>query len=135
MAGTPFDFRTPKPIHDGIRANHPQVIYGRGFDHNWVVDRPALTDTSLALAATLRAPATGRVLRTWTTEPGIQFYAGNFLDGTVYGASGRAYRQADGLCLETQHFPDSPNQPQFPTTVLRPGETYRSTTVYEFGTD
>ena len=135
VAGTPFDFRTPKPIHDGIRSNHPQVVYGRGFDHNWVVNRPALTDTSLALAATLQEPSTGRVLRTWTTEPGIQFYAGNFLDGTVYGASGRAYRQADGLCLETQHFPDSPNQPHFPTTVLRPGEIYRSTTVYEFGTD
>ncbi len=89
----------------------------------------------MMLAATLREPLSGRVLEVWTTEPGIQFYAGNFLDGRFYGSSGRAYRQGDGLALETQHFPDSPNQPNFPSSVLRPGETYQTTTVFKFGTD
>jgi aldose 1-epimerase len=131
VAGTPFDFREPKPIADGIRSNYEQIVIGRGFDHNWVLSRPSFDDTSMILAAAMCEPTSGRVLKVFTTEPGIQFYAGNFLDGTLYGTSGRAYRQGDGLALETQHFPDSPNQPHFPSTVLRPGETYETTTIFK----
>jgi aldose 1-epimerase len=131
VAGTPFDFRTPKPIANGIRSDHEQIVIGRGFDHNWVLDRPSPDDTNMILAASLCEPESRRRLDVWTTEPGIQFYAGNFLDGTLYGTSGRAYRQGDGLALETQHYPDSPNQPDFPSTVLRPGETYETSTIYE----
>jgi len=133
--GTPFDFRLPKVIGAGVRGPHPQIARGRGYDHNWVLNRPAPDDSSLLLAARLYEPRSGRLLEVWTTEPGIQFYSGNFLDGTVSGPSGRAYRQGDGLALETQHFPDAPNQPHFPSVVLRPGETYQSTTVYRFLTD
>ena len=132
VAGTPFDFTTPHVIGERIRDNHEQLVIGRGHDHNFVLDRPSPDDTSLILAARLRHPDSGRTLEVYTTEPGIQFYSGNFLDGTVYGASGKAYRQGDGLALETQHFPDSPNQPNFPSTELRPGETYQSTTIFAF---
>lgn len=132
VAGTPFDFTTPHVISERIRDNHEQLVIGRGYDHNFVLDRPSPDDTSLILAARLRHPDSGRTLEVYTTEPGIQFYSGNFLDGTVYGASGKAYRQGDGLALETQHFPDSPNQPNFPSTELRPGETYQSTTIFAF---
>jgi len=132
VAGTPFDFTTPHVIGERIRDNHEQLVIGRGYDHNFVLDRPSPDDTSLILAARLRHPDSGRTLEVYTTEPGIQFYSGNFLDGTVYGASGKAYRQGDGLALETQHFPDSPNQPNFPSTELRPGETYQSTTIFAF---
>ena len=131
VAGTPFDFRKPKPLSDGIRSDHEQIVIGRGFDHNWVLNRSSPDDTSLILAAAMCEPTSGRVLKVFTTEPGIQFYAGNFLDGTLYGTSGRAYRQGDGLALETQHYPDSPNQPDFPSTVLRPGETYETTTIFQ----
>ena len=131
VAGTPFDFREPKPISDGIRSDHEQIVIGRGFDHNWVLSRPSFDDTSMILAAAMCEPTSGRVLKVLTTEPGIQFYAGNFLDGTLYGTSGRAYRQGDGLALETQHFPDSPNQPAFPSTELRPGETYETSTIFK----
>jgi aldose 1-epimerase len=131
VAGTPFDFTTPHAIGERIRENHPQLVFGRGYDHNWVLDRPA-GDTGLIEAAKLKDPSSGRVLRVLTTEPGIQFYSGNFLDGTLYGTSGRAYRQSDGLALETQHYPDSPNKPQFPSTRLDPGETYETTTIYSF---
>jgi aldose 1-epimerase len=131
VAGTPLDFQTPKPISEGIRSDNEQIVIGRGFDHNWVLARESPDDTSIMLAATLYEPGSGRVLKVWTTEPGIQFYSGNFLDGTLYGTSHRAYRQADGLALETQHYPDSPNQPGFPSTVLRPGETYTTTTIFE----
>jgi aldose 1-epimerase len=135
VAGTPFDFRLPKIIEPGQRSNHPQIVAGRGYDHNWVINRPSADDRSLVFAARVYEPSTGRTMEVSTTEPGIQFYAGNFLNGTSYGSSGRAYRQSDGLCLETQHYPDSPNHPDFPTTVLRPGETYETTTVFRFGTD
>lgn len=135
VEGTPFDFRVPKAIGAGQRSNHPQIVIGRGYDHNWVLNRPSFEDKSLIIAARLYDPASGRVLEVWTTEPGIQFYAGNFLDGTLYGPSGRSYRQSDGLALETQHFPDSPNKPNFPSTVLRPGETYQTTTIFKFATD
>jgi aldose 1-epimerase len=131
VAGTPFDFTTPHAIGERIRENDPQLVIGRGYDHNWVLDRPA-GDTRMIEAAKLRDPDSGRVLRVLTTEPGIQFYSGNFLDGTLYGTSGRAYRQGDGLALETQHYPDSPNQPDFPSTRLDPGDTYETTTIYSF---
>lgn len=133
VEGTPFDFRAAKPVGADIRSNHRQVNYGLGFDHNWVVRRPSLQDNSLARAAELLDPASGRRMEVWTTEPGVQFYSGNFLNGSSVGPSGKAYRQSDGLCLETQHFPDSPNQPSFPSTVLRPGEVYQSVTVHKFG--
>jgi aldose 1-epimerase len=131
VEGTPFDFTTPTAIGARLREGHPQLLIGRGYDHNVVLDR-APGDTALIEAASLRDPDSGRVLTIWTTEPGIQLYSGGYLDGTLVGASGRTYRQGDGVALETQHFPDSPNQPHFPSTVLRPGETYASTTLFAF---
>src|SRR5918996_406980 len=128
---TPFDFTTPTTIGARIREGHPQLLIGRGYDHNVVLDRTP-GDATLIEAATLRDPDSGRVLTIWTTEPGIQFYSGGYLDGTLVGASGRTYRQGDGVALETQHFPDSPNQPDFPSTVLRPGEVFTSTTLFAF---
>jgi aldose 1-epimerase len=128
---TPFDFTTPTAIGARIRDGHPQLLIGRGYDHNVVLDR-APGDTTLIEAATLRDPDSGRTLTIQTTEPGIQLYSGGYLDGTLTGAGGHTYRQGDGVALETQHFPDSPNQPDFPATVLRPGETYTSTTVFAF---
>jgi aldose 1-epimerase len=130
VEGTPFDFRSFHAIGERIRGNHEQLVFGRGYDHNWVLNPPR--HDGLNLAAKLLDPSSGRQLSILTTEPGIQFYSGNFLDGTLYGTSGRQYRQGDGLALETQHFPDSPNKPDFPSTVLRPGETYETTTVYAF---
>jgi aldose 1-epimerase len=135
VAGTPLDFRLPKRIGPGCRSNHEQIVKGKGYDHNFVLNRTSPDDKALILAARLYDPRSGRIMETWTTEPAVQFYGGNFLDGSIYGVSGRAYRQSDGLCLETQHFPDSPNQPQFPTTLLRPGQLYQTTTVYKFMTD
>jgi aldose 1-epimerase len=131
VKGTPFDFRKPKPVADGIRSDDQQIIFGKGFDHNWVLNPPK-PHKSLNLAATLSELSSGRTLIIWTDQPGIQFYAGNFLDGSLYGTSNHAYRQSDGLALETQHYPDSPNHPDFPSTVLLPDETYESTTIYEF---
>ena len=135
VAGTVWDFRVPKTIGPGQRSNDPQIVIGRGYDHNWVLNRPSPDDKSLILASRVYEPTSGRVLEVWTTEPGIQFYAGNFLDGTLYGTSGHSYRQSDGLALETQHYPDSPNHANFPTTVLKPGETYKTTTVFKLSTD
>ncbi|MFF1506507.1 aldose epimerase family protein [Streptomyces sp. NPDC058326] len=132
VAGTPFDFRTARAIGPGLSADDPQLRHAGGYDHNWVLDK-GVTPTPEP-AATLYEPVSGRMLRIATTEPGVQFYSGNFLDGTSTGSGGRPYRRGDGLCLETQHFPDSPHQPEFPGTVLRPGETYRSTTVHSFTT-
>ncbi|MFI8202369.1 aldose epimerase family protein [Streptomyces sp. NPDC085937] len=132
VAGTPFDFRRAKPVGRDIRTAHQQLLYGQGFDHNWVLDKGITARPEHV--ATLRDPSSGRTLRIATNEPGLQFYSGNFLDGTLTGSGGRVYRQGDGLCLETQHFPDSPNRPSFPSTVLRPGRTYRTTTVHSFGT-
>jgi aldose 1-epimerase len=134
VAGTPMDFTTPTAIGARIRDSFPQLVIGRGYDHNWVLNRPSPTDTSLLLAARVTEPTSGRALSVWTTEPGIQFYSGNFLDGTLVGTSGHMYRQGDGFALETQHFPNSPNQPNFPSTVLRPGQQFASTTIYEFST-
>jgi aldose 1-epimerase len=135
VAGTPFDFRRFHAIGERIRGNDQQLVFGRGYDHNWVLNRRPGDTTSLVTAAVLRDPASGRVLTMSTDQPGIQFYSGNFLDGTLYGTSGRQYRQGDGLALETQHFPDSPNHPNFPSTVVRPGQTYHTVTVLNFSTD
>ncbi len=135
VAGTPFDFRNPKVIAAGLRSSHAQIALAGGYDQNFALNREGLSEGELGFAAGVYEPRYGRRMEVWTTEPGIQFYSGNFLDSTLVGSSGRAYRQGDGLALETQHFPNSPNQPQFPTTVLRPGGRYESTTVYKFGTD
>ncbi|MGW5086102.1 aldose epimerase family protein [Streptomyces coelicoflavus] len=130
VAGTPFDFRRGKPVGRDIRDAHPHLVTAKGFDHNWVLDK-GITDRPEHIA-TLREHASGRTLRIATDQPGLQFYSGNFLDGTLTGTGGSLYRQGDALCLETQHFPDSPNHPSFPSTVLRPGETYRTSTVHSF---
>jgi len=132
VAGTPFDFRYATPIGARIRSGNEQLVYARGYDHNFVLNR---TGNGLELAARAYDPETGRILEVLTTEPGIQFYTGNFLDSTLLGSAGKQYRQTDAFTLETQHFPDSPNKPNFPSTVLRPGETFKSTTVYKFLTD
>jgi aldose 1-epimerase len=134
VAGTPLDFTKPTAIGDRIRNGDEQLVIGRGYDHNWVLNRPSPSDKSLILAARVREPDSGRVLSIYTTEPGIQFYSGNFLDGTLVGTSGHMYRQGDGFALETQHYPDSPNHANFPSTVLRPGETYETQTIYQLST-
>lgn len=131
VAGTPFDFTSFHAIGERIRLGNAQLKLGRGYDHNWVLRDPKKPGR-LNLAAVLREPTSGRQLAILTKEPGIQFYSGNFLDGTLYGTSDRQYRQGDGLALETQHFPDSPNKPNFPSTELDPGQTYDTTTVYAF---
>jgi aldose 1-epimerase len=130
VAGTPFDFRRTKTVGEDLRAAHQQLLHCKGIDHNYVLDK-GITDEPEHIA-TLRDPSSGRTMRIATTEPGLQFYSGNFLDGTLVGTGGGSYRQGDAVCLETQHFPDSPNQPSFPSTVLRPGQTYRTTTVHSF---
>jgi aldose 1-epimerase len=131
--GTPFDFRKAKRIADEIRSDHPQVVLGKGYDHNWVINHASEAGAAPVKAGELSDPASGRCMEIWTTQPGIQVYSGNFLDGSNYGPSRRAYRMGDGLALETQHYPDSPNQPAYPSTLLRPGEDFRSTTIYKFG--
>jgi len=131
VAGTPMDFTRSTAIGARIRNGFPQLVIGRGYDHNWVLDR---SGTGLSLAARVSEPTSGRTLTIYTDQPGIQFYSGNFLDGTLVGTSGRMYRQGDGFALETQHYPDSPNHPNFPSTVLRPGQVYQTTTVYQLGT-
>lgn len=132
VAGTPMDFTDSTPIGERIRNSFEQLVIGQGYDHNYVLNRPSPEDETLILAAHVQEPTSHRILDIWTTEPGIQFYSGNFLDGTLVGTSGRTYRQSDGFALETQHYPDSPNQPSFPSTVLRPGEEFESTTIYKF---
>ncbi len=131
VEGTPFDFRQVKPIGRDIEQEHEQLRFGGGYDHNWVLNRGG-ADRELVLAATLYEPTSGRLLEVLTTEPGLQFYCGNFLTGRLTGKSGKAYVYRGGLCLETQHFPDSPNHANFPNTILRPGETLRSQTVFRF---
>ena len=129
VTGTPMDFRQPHAMGARINSDDEQLRYGRGYDHNWVLNR---RDRALILAARVYEPASGRQMEVWTSEPGLQFYSGNFLDGTSNGKEGRGYHCRHGFCLETQHFPDSPNQPQFPNTILRPGDTYASETIYRF---
>ena len=130
VGGTPFDFRTPTAIGARIDVRDAQITNGGGYDHNFVINRAA---PGLVHAAHVSEPASGRTLDVLTTEPGLQFYSGNFLDGTITGKDGRVYRHRYGFCLETQHFPDSPNRANFPSTILRPGATYRSRTVHAFG--
>ena len=132
VAGTPFDFRTSTAIGTRLEAKDVQLTHGGGYDHNWVLNH---TGEGVARAARVRDPVSGRILEIWTTEPGVQFYSGNRLDGTITGKGGRSYRKRAGLCLEPQHFPDSPNHPQFPSTILRPNEEYRSTSIYRFLVD
>ena len=129
VAGTPMDFTSPHKIGERIDADFEQLKFGRGYDHNWVLRN---SDGSLALAATVYEPQSGRFMEVFTTEPGVQFYAGNFLDGTLIGKNNIKYVRRAGLCLETQHFPDSPNQPAFPSTILQPGQTYQTQTIYKF---
>ncbi|HTL06532.1 MAG TPA: galactose-1-epimerase [Gemmatimonadales bacterium] len=131
VAGSPFDFRSATPIGARIGEPDPQLRVGRGYDHNFVLDR---TGGGLQHAARVVEPGSGRTLDIFTDQPGIQFYSGNFLDGSLRGKAGRVYGHRFGLCLETQHFPDSPNHPGFPSTILRPGERYQSRTVFRFGT-
>ena len=127
--GTPFDFTRPTAIGKRIYEKNQQLIFAGGYDDNWVLNRHG---SGLQFAARVYAPKTGRIMTVYTTEPGIQFYTGNFLDGTIIGKGGITYKKHDALALETQHFPDSPNHPNFPTTELKPGHTYRQSTIYKF---
>lgn len=129
VEGTPFDFRKETAIGARIAQDNEQLKFGKGYDHNWVLSRKG---TGVELAARVFDPASGRVMEVLTTEPGIQFYSGNFLDGSVPGKAGKAYPYRSGFCLETQHFPDSPNHSNFPSTVLKPGQKYSQTTIYKF---
>jgi aldose 1-epimerase len=129
VAGTPFDFRKATAIGERINADNEQIRFGKGYDHNWVLDS---ADGKLAEAAEVYDSGSGRVLQVWTTQPGIQFYSGNFLDGTITGKGGKVYGKRSGFCLETQHFPDSPNHPSFPTTALKAGARYHSVTEFRF---
>jgi len=129
VKGTPFDFTKPAPIGARIGQDDEQLQFGSGYDHNFVLDHAG---GALAKAAEVREPKTGRVVEVWTTEPGVQFYSGNFLDGSLTGKGGKVYRKRYGFCLETQHFPDSPNRPEFPSVVLKAGGVFRTKTVWKF---
>jgi aldose 1-epimerase len=131
VAGTPFDFRTPTVIGERLEDTHSQLAVAGGYDHNYLVDGAG--DGNLRLAAVVEDPASGRTMELHTTEPGVQFYSGNFLDGSLRGHGGQVYERGAALCLEPQHSPDSPHHPDWPSTVLRPGEVYRSRSVYKFG--
>lgn len=130
--GTPFDFRKPTTIGARINQDHPQLKFGRGYDHNWVYNKRI---GELTLMARVSEPSSGRVMEVWSTEPGMQFYSGNFLDGTIVGKGGQVYKFRSAFCMEPQHYPDSPNKPNFPSVVLRPGETYKNTIIYKFGVE
>jgi aldose 1-epimerase len=132
VKGSPFDFTHETAIGARIEEGDPQLKIGHGYDHTWVLDTP--TKSTPALAAEAYEPNSGRVLQVLTTEPGVQFYTGNFLDGTIHGKGGKVYKRRYAFCLETQHFPDSPNHPVFPSTVLKPGQTYATTTIFKFST-
>jgi aldose 1-epimerase len=134
VAGTPFDFRKPTAVGARIGNDDEQLKLGGGYDHNFVLNS-APKRGGLTLAARVLEPGSGRVLEVWTTEPGIQFYTSNFLNGSIKGKGGIAYQKHAALCLETQHFPDSPNHPKFPTTTLKPGEKYHTVTVYKFSAE
>jgi aldose 1-epimerase len=129
VAGTPFDFRTSTAIGARIGQDDEQLKYGNGYDHNWVMNKPM---GQLGLMARVYEPTTGRVLEVYSTEPGLQFYTGNFLDGKLTGKGGWVYQFRNGFCMEPQHYPDSPNQPNFPSVVLKPGQVYKSTIVFKF---
>lgn len=129
---TPFDFRTPKAIGTDLYVEDVQLANGAGYDHNWVLDRKSAD--SLEIAASVYEPASGRYMEVWTDQPALQFYGGNFFDGTTCGKYGKALRYRESIALETQKFPDTPNHPDFPSTLLRPGETYSHVCIYRFGT-
>jgi len=130
VSGTPFDFRTPTAIGARINQDDEQLKFGKGYDHNWVINKPM---GQMGLMARVTEPTTGRVMEVLSTEPGLQFYSGNFLDGTLKG-KGRVFEFRSGFCMEPQHYPDSPNRPEFPSVVLTPGQTYHNTIVYKFST-
>ncbi|MBC7474530.1 MAG: galactose mutarotase [Candidatus Sericytochromatia bacterium] len=130
VAGTPFDFRKPKYIGKNINDKNTQLSYGKGYDHNFVLNGKI---GKLKLAATVTESKSGRKMEMYTTEPGLQFYSGNFLDGSFKGKNEQVYKNRYGFCLEAQHYPDSPNKPSFPTTVLKPNQTYKQLTIYKFG--
>jgi aldose 1-epimerase len=133
VAGTPFDFTKPTTIGARIgNTNDEQIVFGGGYDHNWVLNKKP---GEMSLAASIYEPVTGRAMEVWSTSPGVQFYSGNFLDGTITGKNGQVYEFRNGFCFEPQHFPDSPNHPEFPTTELKPGETYQNTIIYKFVTE
>ena len=132
VAGTPMDFRKAKFIGKQIDDDFEQLIFGNGYDHNWVLNKK---NDEISLAAEVTEPNTGRSMQVFTNEPGIQFYTGNFLNGLDKGKNGKPYYRREAFCLETQHFPDSPNHQNFPNTILQPGEAYFSTCIYKFGTD
>lgn len=131
VENTPMDFRTPKAIGKEIEEQYEQLLLAKGYDHNWVLNRK--TTKGIEFAASVYEPTSGRTLEVWTTEPGIQFYSGNFFDGKTIGKGEKIYTHRTAFALETQHFPDSPNRPQFPSTILSPGEDYRHTCIYKFG--
>ena len=129
IRGTDLDFTTPHPVGERIEADNQQLVYGLGYDFNYIINKESRV---LAFAASAYEPESGRFMEVFTTEPGIQLYTGNFLNGTEIGKSGKPYTKRTGFCLETQHYPDTPNQPTFPSTMLKPGEMYRSTTIFKF---
>jgi len=129
VEGTPFDFRKPTAIGARIGQDDQQLKFGRGYDHNWVINKPF---GELGVIARIYEPTTGRVMEVSSTEPGLQFYTGNFLDGKITGKGGRVYNHRNAFCMEPQHYPDSPNQPNFPSVVLKPGQTYKNTIIYSF---
>jgi aldose 1-epimerase len=131
VKGTPFDFNVPTTIGARINQDDEQLKFGKGYDHNWVIDKPA---GELGLMARVYEPVSGRILEVLSTEPGLQFYSGNFLDGTLEGKEGRVYQFRNGFCMEPQHYPDSPNKPDFPSVALKPGQVYKNTILYRFST-
>ncbi|MCP4978760.1 MAG: galactose mutarotase, partial [Maribacter sp.] len=135
VADTPFDFNVPKTIQSGLDGEHEQLTIGKGFDHNFVLDKNLKNEEGLYVAAKVKEPKSGRVMEVFTNEPGVQFYGGNFLDGKTMGKKGGVYDRRGALCLETQHFPDSPNKKNFPSTLLEPGEVYNSICVYKFSVE
>ena len=133
VAGTPFDFKTPKTIGRDIDSDFEQLKIGKGYDHNYVINDTPKNEDGLKLTASIAEPVSGRTMEVYTSEPGVQFYTGNFMDGSDIGKTGKPYPFRGSFCFETQHYPDSPNKPDFPTTLLNPGEVYDTTTVYKFG--
>ena len=129
VKGTPFDFMKPVAIGKRIGQDDEQLKFGKGYDHNWVLNKAG---KGMTLAATVYERSSGRVMKVMTTEPGLQFYSGNFLDGSIKGKSGQDYPFRSGFCLEAQHYPDSPNHPEFPSVVLKPGQVYKNTIIYRF---
>jgi aldose 1-epimerase len=127
VEGTPFDFRKPTAIGARINQENEQLKFGKGYDHNWVFPKP---NGELTLMASVLEPGSGRILDVFSTSPGLQFYSGNFLDGTIKGKGGQVYQFRNGFCMEPQHYPDSPNQPDFPSVVLKPGILYKNTVIY-----